>query len=269
MQSVEVDTWSDDDEHDDDEFDTAPWRRSSQYVGTRRYYGSTVLVVTIVAMLVVVVVVSHAIGVEKDSAKKNTSPSSDTRTMPTNQPSSSVMTPSSGTTTLAPREDTFACLDLYQCQSQHPDRFGHDTPLLVGHALCNEHLRFGLTPSGVFQWHDCDTLKTKVMYDPSVDVPTTIATVATDRTVSYFSMSSTGAFQLFNSLDVIVWKKETNVTISFSKDCLPNPLLDCPYLYVHGKHREITRFRHPVRVSCWTDRCSHCRSPFLSFFCPL
>ena len=264
MQSVEVDTWSDDDEHDDDEFDTAPWRRSSQYVGTRRYYGSTVLVVTIVAMLVVVVVVSHAIGVEKDSAKKNTSPSSDTRTMPTNQPSSSVMTPSSGTTTFAPREDTFACLDLYQCQSEHRDRFGHSTPLLVGHALCNDHLRFGLTPSGVFQWHDCDTLETKVVYDPSVD-----GKDDANPTVSYFSMSSRGAFQLFDSLDAVVWNKEPNVTISFTKECLHNPLLDCPYLYVHGKHREITRFRHPVRVSCWTDRFSHCRSPFLSFSFPL
>ena len=217
MNTMEVDTWSDDE--DDEEAEIAQWRRSQQSSQTRL---SSCFVVLFV-VFVVAFVVSLVVGRTEDSATKLSSPSSDTRGIPTNPPSSSM--------TVSPQA-TVACLDLYQCQSQHPDRFGHDTPLLIGHALCNEHLRFGLTPSGVFQWHDCDTLKTKVMYDPSVDVPTTIATTATDRTVSYFSMSSTGAFQLFNSLDVIVWKKETNVTITFSKDCLPNPLLDCPYLYV-------------------------------------
>ena len=217
---MEVDTWSD--EEDDEEAEIAQWRRPQQSSQTARL---SYCFVVLFVVFVVAFVVSLVVGRSEDSATKLSSPSSDTRAIPTNPPSSSM--------TVSPQA-TVACLDLYQCQSQHPDRFGHDTPLLIGHALCNEHLRFGLTPSGVFQWHDCDTLKTKVMYDPSVDDQdaATTTTAATDRTVSYFSMSSTGAFQLFNSLDVIVWKKETNVTISFSKDCLPNPLLDCPYLYV-------------------------------------
>jgi hypothetical protein len=111
-----------------------------------------------------------------------------------------------------------ACLDLYQCQTEHPDRMGHETPLYVGHALCNDHLRFGVTPSGVFQWHDCDTAETKIIYDDAIEK------------VSYFSMSSTGVFQLFDQSDAIVWKKEPKTTITFSAHCLPSPLLDCPYL---------------------------------------
>ena len=111
-----------------------------------------------------------------------------------------------------------ACLDQYQCQPDHSDRFGPETPLLTGDSLCNDNMRFGITPSGVFQFQNCDTQERKIMFED------------TTGSVAYFSMSSIGTFRLMDQSDNIVWQRECSLTITFTQQCRSNPDLPCPYL---------------------------------------
>jgi hypothetical protein len=112
------------------------------------------------------------------------------------------------------------CLDLYQCQVDHSDRYGNGAKIPIGHSLCNDNMRLGITKSGVFQWNSCDTGETKIIHED------------TTGTVAYFIMSSTGVLSLMDSSDNVVWKKEPIVSITFTSQCLRNPVLDCPYMYV-------------------------------------
>lgn len=111
---------------------------------------------------------------------------------------------------------TDPCDNLYDCQT---DRLGHNTPLLRGQALCNDIFRFGITHDGVFQWHNCAAPLTKVIYENS--------------TIFYFTMTSHGALQLIDDDDMLMWQKEPKISISYTKECLHRPLLDCPYLHLH------------------------------------
>lgn len=110
------------------------------------------------------------------------------------------------------------CLAGYQCQSEHPDRMSHATPMLYGHALCNDNIRFGISFDGIFQWQNCDTFETKVIFENATEI------------VSYFQMTPSGSFQLLDSSDKVIWEVEPKMTISYTKSCLSNPKLDCPYL---------------------------------------
>ena len=111
-----------------------------------------------------------------------------------------------------------ACLDQYQCQPDHPDRFGPETPLMIGDGLCNDNMRLGITTSGVFQFQNCDTQETKIMFED------------TTGSVAYFSMSSIGTFRLMDQSDNIIWQRECSLTITFTQQCRSNPDLPCPYL---------------------------------------
>ncbi len=128
------------------------------------------------------------------------------------------------------------CAQLYDCQT---DRIGHETPLLAGQALCNDVFRFGVTPDGIFQWHDCAAPLTKVIYE--------------NTTISYFSMSSEGTFRVMDANDKVIWRKEPKVSISYYKECLPRPLLDCPYLHLH-KDGTVVLNSIESRTGIWSDR---------------
>jgi hypothetical protein len=106
----------------------------------------------------------------------------------------------------------------YDCQT---DRLGHKRSIYVGQALCNAQYRFGLTSEGVFQWQDFVSDETHVLYSGDYGK------------VEYFEITETGILQLFSSDEDVVWEKESNRNIHASKECLHNPLLDCPYLHLH------------------------------------
>jgi hypothetical protein len=106
----------------------------------------------------------------------------------------------------------------YDCQT---DRLGHKHPIYVGQALCNAQYRFGLTSEGVFQWQDFISDETHVLYSGG------------EGKVDYFEITETGVLQLFSRDEDLVWEKESNRDIHATKECLHNPLLDCPYLHLH------------------------------------
>ncbi len=143
---------------------------------------------------------------------------------PTASPSAAPQTPSPSRTVpttpspVNPDATIQACLDQYQCQPDHSDRFGPETPLIVGDALCNDNMRLGITTSGVFQFQNCDTQETKIMFED------------TTGSVAYFSLSSIGTFRLMDQSDNIIWQRECSLTITFTQQCRSNPDLPCPYL---------------------------------------
>lgn len=144
------------------------------------------------------------------------------------QGTDSSMAPSSGTTessigtsggsTTATTSPPSTCVEEHfeVCET---DRMGHEVPLMAGHALCNHEFRFGVTSHGSFQWHDCAQQVTRVIYRNS--------------SISSFSMSSAGVFQLMDQNNQIIWQKAPKMKISYTKQCLHQPLLDCPYLHLH------------------------------------
>ena len=138
---------------------------------------------------------------------------------PTSSTSGTTTTPApvrSPTTSSTPAP-TFCVQEHFEgCQT---DRMGHETPLMAGQALCNHQYRFGVSKSGIFQWYDCALEKTRIIHR--------------NRTISYFSMSSAGVFQLLNDKDQVIWQKAPKMKITVYKECLHNPLLDCPYLHLH------------------------------------
>jgi hypothetical protein len=140
-----------------------------------------------------------------------------------------------------------ACDNLYECQT---DRMGHETPLYAGQALCNDNFRFGVTPDGTFQWHDCSAEVAKVVFDPNNNnLNTTTDIVA----VSYFSMSPQGTLRLMDDQDQIIWAKESTVTITYTNECLHRPLLDCPYLHLH-KSGDVVLNSINAQTGLWSAR---------------
>jgi hypothetical protein len=187
----------------------------SEPLGNRR---AVILVVTIVTVLVILGTTLGILLPNNDSTKESSksigdsSPSAAPRTP---SPSHSLPTTPSPTNSDATIQ---ACLDQYQCQPDHSDRFGPETPLLTGDSLCNDNMRFGITPSGVFQFQNCDTQERKIMFED------------TTGSVAYFSMSSIGTFRLMDQSDNIIWQRECSLTITFTQQCRSNPDLPCPYL---------------------------------------
>jgi hypothetical protein len=177
---------------------------------------AVILVVTIVTVLVILGTTLGILLPNNDSTKESSKSIGDS------SPSAAPRTPSLPTTPSPTNSDATvqACLDQYQCQPDHSDRFGPETPLLTGDSLCNDNMRFGITPSGVFQFQNCDTQERKIMFED------------TTGSVAYFSMSSIGTFRLMDQSDNIIWQRECSLTITFTQQCRSNPDLPCPYLYV-------------------------------------
>jgi hypothetical protein len=88
----------------------------------------------------------------------------------------------------------------------------HKYPIYVGQALCNAQYRFGLTSVGFFQWQDCISDETHVLYTGG------------ERKLEYFEITETGTLQLFSSDEDLVWEKESTRDIHASKECRHNPL---------------------------------------------
>lgn len=139
---------------------------------------------------------------------------------------------SSGSPTPAP---TMCAEEHFEvCQT---DRMGHETPLFAGQALCNHQFRFGITPRGSFEWYDCAQQVTRVIYK--------------NRTISYFSMSSAGVFRVMDLNNQTIWQKKPKMNISYTKQCLSRPLLDCPYLHLH---RDGVLVLNSIENGQWSDR---------------
>lgn len=149
----------------------------------------------------------------------------------------------------SPTEDGASneCHLLYECQT---DRMGHESPLYAGQGLCNDQFRFGITPDGIFQWHDCETNVKKVVYNSD---DTMENNNSTNADVFYFSMSPEGTLRLYDDSDQIIWQKESKLTITVTEQCLHRPLLDCPYLHLH-KSGDVVLNSVNARTGSWSDR---------------
>ena len=184
--------------------------------GSPRNRRVAILFVTIIAVLAILGITLGILLPNKDSAKES---SRSIGNSSSNSAQNSSLTDEAPTSSPVKPDPTIqACLDQYQCQPDHPDRFGPETPLMIGDGLCNDNMRLGITTSGVFQFQNCDTQETKIMFED------------TTGSVAYFSMSSIGTFRLMDQSDNIIWQRECSLTITFTQQCRSNPDLPCPYL---------------------------------------
>lgn len=130
----------------------------------------------------------------------------------------------------------------YECQT---DRLGHEMPLYPGQALCYQQQRFGLTTSGDFVIHDCETNEKKVFWSASK--------VSSSM---HFEMKKDGRFQIILSKqqeDEVLFEHKPKRIVSYSKECLSKPKLDCPYLHLRKNGMVVLNWEDKVTGE-WMDR---------------
>lgn len=166
-----------------------------------------------------------------------------------------------------------SCNDLYTCQTDHPDRLGHNVALFAGKAICNAKYRFGVTQDGVLQWHNCDSNERNVVYDrkkhlqaqleggeDGTDAATTTM-LQNAKEDLFFRMTETGSLHIVLQFsngkigheEMVIWEKVPTLTITPTKKCLHNPLLDCPYLHLHKSGDVVLNSIDP-NDGHWSDR---------------
>lgn len=128
----------------------------------------------------------------------------------------------------------------YECKT---DRLGHKMPLYPGQALCNQPQRFGLAESGDFLLHDCETGEKKVFWSAA----------SGNHSHIHFEMKKDGRFQIISEQDKVLFQEQPKRTISYSKQCLDDPTMDCPYLHLRKSGMVVVNWQDEDTGE-WMDR---------------
>lgn len=127
------------------------------------------------------------------------------------------------------------------------DRLGNgkNFRLGVGKAICRENFMFGFTTMGVFQWKNCDTNETRVMFDGSHG-----GGMYPDM---FFELKENASLNIYNG-DELLWQRNCTQKVSLTRECLNDPLLDCPYLVLHRGGGDVVLNFVDDNTTDWVDR---------------
>jgi hypothetical protein len=147
------------------------------------------------------------------------------------------------------RSEDGYCDNFHHCLT---DRIGNGDRfrLGIGKAVCNQNYMFGFTTDGVFQWKNCETNETRVMFDGSSHLDGD-----DDKGGSmYFELSDDASISIHKA-DQIMWSRNCTKTVSPTLECYDDPFLDCPFLHLHaGNAGDVILNYVDDQTNNWADR---------------
>lgn len=121
----------------------------------------------------------------------------------------------------------YLCNPLIQCET---DRWGNSQQLKLGHSMCNDEWRFGVSKlgkdKGALLWQDCNLDRLLVLQEVN----------STDAHLA-FQLTDQGFFQVLDKSGVL-WQLEPNPNqgpITSTARCLTDPVMGCPYLHLRKR----------------------------------
>jgi len=147
-----------------------------------------------------------------------------------------------------PSCDVYTCLD---------ERHSNSAPMFPGQAVCKGDHRLALTPQGTFLWYNCNTkYVNSVLYNLTDSMLKDNGLAKTMRRKSmdmlYWELLPNATIQVGqysskskNSDAAILWQRDTTrKEMHFSKRCLSNPTMDCPYYHLRKSGAIVVNWIH-------------------------
>lgn len=146
------------------------------------------------------------------------------------------------------RSEDGYCDHFHHCLT---DRIGNGDHfrLGIGKAICNQNYMFGFTTKGVFQWKNCKTNKTRIMFDSS-------SYLHHDEKGGsvYFELRDDASLSIHKD-EQIIWSRKCTKTVLPTLECYDDPLLDCPFLHLHSENAgDVVLNFVDGQTNDWADR---------------